>query len=173
VWVYVSLCRSCEFCVFVLPVLFARRGYVRVCVCVCVYSCLCLCVSVYLFVGVSVVCVACRCVWVPAQRSEVALALHEAGIAMQGGTVPVERLWASLTFMWPAAGRVLSPRWFWLLALLGFLRYNYRHAHATLLPTWTEGDWLMAERMENIVAAVTAFEQDDSGDFQTLFQPFR
>ena len=59
----------------------------------------------------------------------IALALRQAGMSVLSGTVPMERLWAALKDMFPAAARVISPEWFWLLAQLAYLRYTYRHFH--------------------------------------------
>ena len=77
----------------------------------------------------------------------IALSLHRAGMPVQSGTIPVERLRASLGDMLPAAARLMTPEWFQVLASLAYLRYNYRHFHHRLLPSWTESDSLLAERI--------------------------
>jgi hypothetical protein len=94
----------------------------------------------------------------------VALALRTAGVPVQSGTIPVERLWASLQDMFPRAARKMSRQWFDILVALTFLRYNYRHFHHRLLPTWTEGDSLMAERIDNLWSAAKAMEEHDASD---------
>ena len=65
-----------------------------------------------------------------------ALATHAAGVSVQSGTIPVERLWASLLDMLPGAARDMSESWFALVADLSFLRFNFRHFHHRLIPTW-------------------------------------
>ena len=102
----------------------------------------------------------------------VALGLHRAGIPVQSGTIPVERLWASLSSMFPDGSRCITLEWFTLLSNLAFLRFNYRHFHTGLLASWTEGDSLMSERLENLAAAARAV-QDDDGSLSELFDPFR
>jgi hypothetical protein len=57
----------------------------------------------------------------------IALGLHRAGIAIQTGTNPVERMWAMLQTMLPDGATVITPRWFRLLANLAYLRLVYRH----------------------------------------------
>ena len=101
-----------------------------------------------------------------------ALALHAAGIEVQSGTLPTERLWASLLEMLPPTSRTVSPRWFSLLSKLAFLRFNFRHWHQNFCPTWTESDALLAERVENLASAAAALQGDDYGCLQELFDPF-
>ena len=54
----------------------------------------------------------------------VALALREAGMTVQTGTVPVERLWAQFKAAFPSASRRMSLGWWKLLAALCFMRFN-------------------------------------------------
>ena len=84
----------------------------------------------------------------------VARALRGAGIGMQAGTVPVERLWASLKSMFPQEARRMSLPWFNLLAKLAYFRHNYRHFHSKSSPAWTEDDSLIAERLDDIRASL-------------------
>lgn len=77
----------------------------------------------------------------------------EAGIPLQTGTVRVERTWASLLPMVPAAARSMSLPWWRLLAFLCFIRHNLRHfAAAGNLPTWAEGDFLLASQVDAMMA---------------------
>ena len=46
----------------------------------------------------------------------VAMALHEAGVPLQSGTVPVERIWSSADDMIPTKARTVTEGWFELLA---------------------------------------------------------
>ena len=100
-----------------------------------------------------------------------ALALHGAGVKVQSGTIPVERLWASMLDLFPRSARLISLEWFSLLSALSFLRDNYRHLHAALLPNWTEADSLLSERIDNLAAAARVLSEDDS-KFDALFRPF-
>ena len=85
---------------------------------------------------------------------EIAEALRGAGIGMQTGTVPVERLWSGLKGMFPPETRRMSLSWFDLLAKLAYFRYNYRHFHCKTSPVWTEEDSLLAERLGDIRASL-------------------
>ena len=85
---------------------------------------------------------------------EVASALHGAGIGVQSGTVPVERLWSSLKSMFPGASRHMTLAWFNLLAKLTYFRYNYRHFHSKCTPVWTQEDSQLAERLDEIYSCL-------------------
>ena len=103
----------------------------------------------------------------------VALSLHRAGMPVHSGTIPVERLWASLKDMLPSAARFMTVEWFNTVAALAFLRYNYRHFHHRLLPSWTESDSLLAERIDNLGAAALALHEDaDDAVPSGLFDAF-
>ena len=102
----------------------------------------------------------------------VALGLRRAGIPVQSGTVPVERLWSSLVNMFPKSARVISLPWFTLLSNVAFMRFNFRHFHKALTADWTEGDSLLSERMENLAAATRAMQEDDES-LSELFDPFQ
>jgi hypothetical protein len=103
----------------------------------------------------------------------VALALHAAGMPVHAGTIPVERLWASMKEMLPDAARLVSLEWFEMLSKLAFMRYNYRHFHHRLLPSWAESDSLIAERLDNICQAARAMHDEESPTgLARLCQPF-
>ena len=103
----------------------------------------------------------------------VALALHAAGMPVHAGTIPVERLWASMKDMLPNAARLVSLEWFQMLSKLAFMRYNYRHFHHRLLPSWAESDALIAERLDNICQAARAMHDEESATgLARLCQPF-
>ena len=85
---------------------------------------------------------------------QVAVALHGAGIGVHSGTVPVERLWASLKTMIPPAARRMLPHGFDLLAKLAYFRHNNRHFHSKATPLWTEEDTLLAERLDDLRATL-------------------
>ena len=103
----------------------------------------------------------------------VALALHAAGMPVHAGTIPVERLWASMKDMLPTAARLVPLEWFEMLSKLAFMRYNYRHFHHRLLPSWAESDSLIAERLDNICQAARAMHDEESATgLARLCQPF-
>ena len=85
-------------------------------------------------------------------------------MSVHSGTIPVERLWASLREMFPQIARSMTLEWFSLLAGLAFLRYNYRRFHHRLLPAWSEQDALLAERIDNLCDAVKALQEEDVPD---------
>ena len=97
-----------------------------------------------------------------------ALGLRMAGMAVHSGTIPVERLWASLQEMFPRAARRMSREWLDILSVLALLGYNYRHFHHRLFPKWTENDSLMAERVENLAAAALTLQAEDAEDYDGL-----
>ena len=102
-----------------------------------------------------------------------ALALRESGMAVQSGTTPVERFWASVKEMLPDAARLMSSDWFDVLSALIFLRYNYRHFHQRLLPSWSESDALLAERIENLAHAARGLHSDELAEGPAcLCKPF-
>ena len=71
--------------------------------------------------------------------------------------------------------RLFSPKWFSVLANLAYLRYNYRHFHTHMLPSWCEEDSLLAERFENLAGFMKALSDDTSLErvaLQPLFDPF-
>jgi hypothetical protein len=105
----------------------------------------------------------------------VAAALRKAGISVQSGTVPVERLWSSLLDMVPSSTRLMSEEWWELLANLAYLRYNYRHFNHRKLPTWTEGDSLLGQRIETLASQIVALARwDEDKDIvdSSVFEPF-
>ena len=98
------------------------------------------------------------------------MALHAAGVRVHSGTVPVERLWASMKDMFPRSSRGMSLAWFNVVAKLAYLRFNYRHFNHNNLPLWTEADSLLAERIENLVLLTKALRLTD--ETQELFAAF-
>ena len=99
---------------------------------------------------------------------QMARALRAAGIPVHSGTVPVERLWNSLKDLFPRAGRRMTSRWWKLLIRLGYMRFNYRHFNHAVLPTFTDGDALLAERIENLVALTREMQACADGDDSML-----
>ena len=102
--------------------------------------------------------------------------MHDVGLKVQSGTVPVERLWASALQMIPAPVRTMSSAWFHVLSNLMFLRYNYRHFNAAHLSDWSEGDSLLAERIDTLAFLAMAVQADDAqqdtSETSHLFEPF-
>ena len=91
---------------------------------------------------------------------KVALASHAAGVPVQSGTVGVIRLWSVLVSMLPPAVTTISPRWFRVLAMLMFVRYNFGHYRASC-PGMLENDPLMAQRLETMEMLVQASHGDN------------
>ena len=99
---------------------------------------------------------------------KVALAMIDAGLPMQTGTVPVERLWAGTLGMFPDQARSVSEAWFSFLADISYLRHTYRHYNRQCLPVWTKGDALLAERLDGWGTLLERVQQSraDGIDFQ-------
>ncbi|CAK0840273.1 unnamed protein product [Prorocentrum cordatum] len=87
---------------------------------------------------------------------DAALAARQAGIPVQSGTAPVERLWSCLEDMVPSAARGVSLRWFRVLSMAMFLRYNYTHFNKDNLPTMAERDPLLGQRLATIAMLARA-----------------
>ena len=77
-------------------------------------------------------------------------------VPVQSGTVGVERLWSILVSMLPAQDRKISPRWFRVLAMLMFVRYNFDHYRAYWYP-------LMAQRLEAMELLLQATKGESDG----------
>ena len=99
---------------------------------------------------------------------EMARALRAAGITVQSGTVPVERVWSQFKQACPSGAQRMRLPWWTLLAPLCYMRFNYKHFNQASLPSFTEGDALLAERIDGLVAAARAFEADTPGDEHAL-----
>ena len=99
---------------------------------------------------------------------QMARALRAAGIPVHTGTVPVERLWNSLQDFFPRASRRMSLPWWTLLARLSYMRFNYRHFNHAVLPTFTDGDALLAERIENLIVLTREMQACAEGDDAVL-----
>ena len=104
----------------------------------------------------------------------VARALIASGICIHSGTIPVERLCASSLATFAAAAKSMSKAWWGLLAKLDFLRYNYRHFNHTHLPTRSEGDAVLTERIEALLDLAKGWESECGVDafLRNSFQPF-
>ena len=99
---------------------------------------------------------------------KVARALRSAGIAVHSGTVPVERLWAQFKEAFPPEARRMKRPWWDLLATLCFLRFTYLHFNGETLPGFCEGDSLLAERIDGLVALTRVLHADAAGDGDAL-----
>ena len=103
----------------------------------------------------------------------VASLLHTANIPMQSGTVPVERLWANYVGFFPEAATGMGRPWWSLLNDLGYLRYNYRHFNHDELPSFTRGDTLLAERIDNLITLTRALRKGTDGAESAAVQSLR
>ena len=98
----------------------------------------------------------------------VARGLRAAGVPVHTGTVPCERLWSQLKLYFPAAARNMKRPWWDLLAMLSFMRVNYRHFNHRTMPKFTEGDALLSERIDALVSLTRAFHASAEGDVASL-----
>jgi hypothetical protein len=109
------------------------------------------------------------------QWRKVALALHEADMPIQSGTVAVERLWSQLLGMLPGATTRLTPRWFRVLSMLMFVRYNFNHFRSSH-PSVVDRDPLMAQRLETLEMLTAAASEGaapvELDHLASLFDPF-
>ncbi len=106
----------------------------------------------------------------------VAVALWDAGLTVQTGTVPVERTWALFKQALPPAARAMKRPWWDLVMTLAYMRFNYRHFNHTRAPGWTEGDCVLAERIDTLVDLTVAFHakaEHDGSAFAALEEAFR
>lgn len=104
---------------------------------------------------------------------EVALATRQAGIPVQSGTVAVERLWSSLESMMPPASKCVSPRWFNVLAMLMYVRTNFRHFNSRGSAGLAERDSILHQRLETLFTLSQTLSQEGGADhLQPLFDPF-
>ena len=94
--------------------------------------------------------------------------VRAAGIPVQTGTVPVERVWSALKSFFPAASRRMSRPWWDLLAMLSYMRFNYRHFNHAVLPSFTDGEALLAERIESLVSLTRELQVEAEGDGSVL-----
>lgn len=90
-----------------------------------------------------------------------ALAMLQAGLRMQSGTIPVERLWAIVQAMFPPQTRSVSEERFSFLSQLAFLRVIYLHFNGPSLPGWTRHDALLKESSDALLHIAMSFNQDD------------
>jgi hypothetical protein len=92
--------------------------------------------------------------------ARVASAFHLARIPLHTGTIAVERLWAQLKSIMPEGARRISEEWFQFMSSLLFLRVNYNHFHSKALPSWTDNDPLLAQRLDSMIAVAEALATD-------------
>ena len=100
--------------------------------------------------------------------AQIAAAIHEAQIPLHSGTVAVERLWSQFDSLLPAQGRRVSQDWFQFLSHLIYIRYNYLHFHSRSLPSWTDNDSLLAQRLDGTIALASALSEEGTGLLQEL-----
>ena len=88
-----------------------------------------------------------------------ALAMLDAGLPMQTGTVAVERLWAQVQAIFPPQGRGMSLAWFQLLSNLAYLRVNYNHYNGASLPPWCKHDAVLKQSLDGLLSLALSFSQ--------------
>eukprot|EP00969_Alexandrium_andersonii_P268276 11855099-Alexandrium_andersonii.AAC.1 len=78
--------------------------------------------------------------------------------------------------MLPKAARVISERWYNVLADMAYLRMTYRHTHAGHMAPWAEQGALLAERLDMMAALMPALAEDGGDSTSSLateiFDPF-
>ncbi|CAK0831430.1 unnamed protein product [Prorocentrum cordatum] len=104
---------------------------------------------------------------------DAALAIADAGVPLQTGTVAVERWWASLKHMMPAKAACISERWFRVLIGLAYLRHNHRHFASGSLPSWCRGDPLLQQRLAYFADCARLVQSEGDGHLSAIFDPFR
>lgn len=88
-----------------------------------------------------------------------ALSMLAAGLPMQTGTVPVERLWSQIQHIFPKETRSMSYAWFQLLANLAFLRVNYHHYNGRAYPGWCERDSVLKQSLDALLQVATTLSE--------------
>ena len=63
--------------------------------------------------------------------------------------------------------------WWNLLNDLGYLRYSYRHFNHDELPSFTRGDTLLAERIDNLITLTRALRKGTDGAESAAVQSLR
>ena len=60
------------------------------------------------------------------------------------------------------------------MCLLGYMRHSYRHFNHASLPGWCEGDALLAERIDGLVAVTRQLQQggEEALEMRALAEPF-
>ena len=104
---------------------------------------------------------------------DAALAIADAGVPLQTGTVAVERWWASLKHMMPANAACISERWFRVLLGLAYLRHNHRHFASGSLPSWCQRDPLLQQRLAYFADCARLVQSEGDGHLSAIFDPFR
>ena len=74
--------------------------------------------------------------------------MRRAGIPLVSGTLSVEQKWSILKTMLPSQARRVSLEWWQMLSDMTFLRLMYTHYHRGNLPSWTDNDSLLAQKLE-------------------------
>lgn len=90
---------------------------------------------------------------------DTATALLHSKIPMQTGTLPCERLWASMLDMLPSSCRCMTERYFVIVSQIVFLRHNLRRFAGGYLPPWAREDSLLAQRLDQIEATTRALAE--------------
>ena len=109
--------------------------------------------------------------------AEITAEVHKAGIPVQSGTVPVERVWTWIKKLLPTAATSISLRWFRVLMMVGFMRYNYVHFTKDSFHDWIDKDYILGHQLEMASSLCTKLYElndlDMEGHFKSLFDPFR
>ena len=75
--------------------------------------------------------------------------------------------------LFPGAATGMGRPWWNLLNDLGYLRYNHRHFNHDELPSFTRGDTLLAERIDNLITLTRALRKGTDGTESAAAQSLR
>lgn len=107
---------------------------------------------------------------------EAAINTMSANIAVQSGTVCVERFWAILQrFLHPQL-RQMSQSWWQVLSQLSFVKYNYQHFSSHALSRMAETDSEIESKISTCIWLARALHDSEVAQemgLNDLFDPFR
>ncbi|CAJ1338701.1 unnamed protein product [Effrenium voratum] len=107
---------------------------------------------------------------------DMAIQTLRAGIAVQSGTVCVERYWAALLNYIAPQVRQMSPAWWFVLAQLSFAKWNYQHFSLDALPGIAERDAEIQSKLSTCTLLARALHDSELSEaigLHDLFDPFR
>ena len=90
--------------------------------------------------------------------------MRHAGLPMQTGTVPVERLWSTAQCILPSQARNMRLPWFRFLADMAYLRINFQHFNGPSLPGWCRNDAVLKESFNSLLSCALSFSQAAGGE---------
>lgn len=106
---------------------------------------------------------------------KVALCAHRCLIPVHSGTVAVERFWAIFAAMIPRATTNFTEKFFDIISMLSFLRFNRAHFGAWNREGWVRRDPLLMQQLLILQNALAALQDDpaEGGHLQPLYRAFQ